>query len=132
VLDPQRVRHARAREQLTPAALGAQVGERGIGPLDRQVELLRERGLELRAHVGDQAGGLVVGDRPADAGEQRRPLEQLGAQRSDRRVLGAEHRQPLARARPQLGGEQPEVVVDDRLGHRRGRHIHHMDARIAQ
>ena len=79
VLEPERMRNAGAREQLAPAALGAEVGERGVGALDRDAELAPERELELGADVRDQVGVLVVGDLPADAGEQRRALEQLGA-----------------------------------------------------
>ena len=54
VLDPERVRDAGAREQLAPAALGPEVGERGVGAVDRQLELLAERELELGADVRDQ------------------------------------------------------------------------------
>ena len=132
VLDPERVRDAGAREQLPPAALGPEVGERGVGAHDRDAELLAERELELGRDVRDEVGGLVVGDLPADAGEQRRALQQLRGERAQGGVLRAEHRQPVAGVVADVGGEQTEVVLDDLLGHGHGRHVDHADAAFSE
>ncbi len=52
VLDAERELDAGTREQLTRAALGAQVRERGVGPLDGDPERAAELVLELGAHIG--------------------------------------------------------------------------------
>ena len=70
-LHAERVLDAGAREQLARAALGAEVGERRIGAVDRDAERVADRLLELGRDVGDEVAALDVRDRPADAVEQR-------------------------------------------------------------
>ena len=119
-LDAERVLDAGAGEELTRAALGAEVGQLGIGAVDRDAERVADRLLELGRDVGDEVAVREVGDRGADAVQQRGALEQLGADSGRTEASSAESIVSRV-AGVGVRAQQREVVVDDRLGDRERR-----------
>ncbi len=132
VLEPLRQGDAGLAEHLAAAGLGAEVGEIGVGAVERDAEQDGELALERRRVEDGEVGARAVLDPLADALDQPRALEDLLGQRARRGVVGAEQRQ----ARPGVAGgdagEELEVVVQDHRVHRLRGDVDDARPRVAQ
>lgn len=119
-------------EEGPAAALRAEAGVAGIGAVHGDAEGDREVALELDRVVRDEVAEVGRRDRPADALEQARPVEELAAERASAAVACRDQRQARPGAGAQAPGQQREVVVDDLRGHRRGGDVGHAQRGIAE
>ena len=123
ILKPGRMQHPRFPEDLPAPRLGAMVRQGGVGAIQRDSQQHGELAFQRR-RVEDAEIGLVgVGDRIADPLQEPGPLQDLLGERPGRRIMGAEHGEPMAGMARRHPEEVLQQVVDDVGVHRLGCHV---------
>ncbi len=118
ILGPDRTLHPELLEHPPAAGLAAEVLESRIRTVHRDPKAQRDVALERCGVVRDQVTALRIGDQRPDLPQKPRPRKQFRAQRDRRRVTDRNEGEPLAGVTGNHSRQQPEVVLDDRLGHR--------------
>ncbi len=132
VLVAERVLNAGLGEQPPASGLGAEGQVHRIGAVERDAQRQREVALELGGRVRHEMAARRVRDQRADLRQHTRALEQLLRQRARGAVVRGHHVQAAARLPGDDARQQPEVVLDDALGHRAAGHVDHAQPRLAQ
>ena len=105
--------------------LGTQVDKTGVRPVHRNAKRQSDIPLERCGVVGNEVAARRVRDQRPDLPEKPWPGQQLGAQRCGRRVADRDEDESSAGMAGNHAGEQSEVVLDDRFGHRLRGHVNH-------
>src|SRR5918998_4761487 len=114
VLEPVRQGYPRLPEHLPAPALGAEVVQLRIVPVQRDVEPYGEAPLQRRAVEAGHVRRCGIGDGRPDALYQAWPLEDLLRQRLIGGVVAAQQRQPPAGVAERDAREEVQEVVYDR------------------